>query len=185
MAICNCGQLLFWRNALWHHRGQGTWGTGQSFKDISSLGALRLAKSLVKRHFGVSGEFGPSYPEVALEPCRLDDDATRNLLGLEPQARHGAMCDPSHHLVIPGTQPVSETLCSVRPSASSWPLDIKPMLVANSIASAGGKGRGSLFLTRFSPAAIPCIEQPGHWPHVYTPISSIRVAHFQNKYLGA
>lgn len=69
-----------------------------------------------------------------------------------------------HHLVIPGSQWVSETLCSIRPSASSWPLDREPMLVANSIASAGGEERGSLFLTRFSPmdgatwTLAPCLH---------------------------
>ncbi|KAK4818289.1 hypothetical protein QYF61_010431 [Mycteria americana] len=64
-------------------------------------------------------------------------DATRSLLGLEPQARHREMRDPLHRLVILGSQQVSEALCSVRPSASSWPLDSEPMLVANSIASVG------------------------------------------------
>jgi len=58
------------------------------------------------------------------------------------------------------------------------------MLAANSIISAGGKERGSLFLTHFSPTSSPRMEQPGHWPHVYTPITNVRVAHSQRKKFG-
>lgn len=74
---------------------------GQSFKDISSLGLKRFACS-VEGHFGVSGGFSPFFPEVVLEPCRLV--TLQSLLGLDPQARHGEMPDPSHHLLIPGSR---------------------------------------------------------------------------------
>lgn len=86
-------------------------GQGRASKAISSLGVVRFAESLVKGHFGVSGDFGPSCPGAVQTGA-----TTRSLLGLEPQAKHGEMRDPCTTWLSLGASG------SRRPSAPSDPL---------------------------------------------------------------
>lgn len=138
-AICNRGQLLFCRNALWHHRGQRDVG------DRAELQGYQVAEGKKACQEPMVGTPQSLVTFSLLAPRLLwARQAQRwgNIWGLEARARHRA---PPGYLQEPAglRELLHHQFLSRSPNSASVP-------AANSLLQLGGKERGSLLLARFS-----------------------------------
>lgn len=102
-AICNRGQLLFCRNALQHHRGQGD--VGDRASRISARRGQEGFPRAQGRDTSVSGDFFPSCPKAALSQAG-------SKMGKHPGAGSVSKAQ-DNRLVILGSQQVSESFCTI------------------------------------------------------------------------